>query len=99
MSMVRASRASSLMTKVSWEKPTTKEVKKLMQGVAAYSLGAGIGASAGFAANKFVLPKILKALSSKERAILAAGFGTAAGLAASEGARRVFGKAERAKGR
>jgi hypothetical protein len=87
------------MTKESWDKPTKEEVKKLMQGVAAYSLGVGVGTSAGYAVNKLLLPKILKNLGSKEKALLSAGFGTAAGLAAMAGSKKVFERAESGKGR
>ena len=99
MSVIRASRASALMTKESWEKPTGTEVKKLLQGVGVYSLGVGIGTSLGFAANKLVLPKVMKSLGPKERAILAGGIGVAAAMAAAAGTKRVFERGESGKGR
>ena len=99
MSLVRSSRASALMTKVSWEAPTKAELKSFAQKAGVYSLGMGIGTSLGYAVNKLVLPKLVKHLNPKERAILAGGIGIAAALASSAGAKKVLEGNKSGKGR
>ena len=90
MSLVRRSRTSALMTKEACEKPTKAEVKSFGQKAGIYSLGLGIGTSLGFAVNELVLPKILKQLGPKERALFAGGIGVSAALASAAGTKRVL---------
>ena len=99
MSVMRRSRVSALMAKQAWDAPTKNELKRFVQKAGVYSLGLGIGTSLGFAANQLVLPKIMKHLGPKERAILAGGIGVAAGLAAGAGTKRVFEGNQGGKGR
>lgn len=99
MSLIRSSRASALMTKESWDAPTSAEMKRFAQKASVYSLGAGIGASLGYAANRLVLPKIMKQLGPKERAVLAGGIGIAAGLATAAGTKKVLEGNKSGKGR
>lgn len=87
------------MTKESWERPDRTEIKKLLQGVGAASIGLGIGSSLGFAADQLILPKLMKQLGPKERVIFAAGVGTVAGLASSALAKKVINRATSGKRR
>jgi len=90
MSMVRRSKVSALMVKSAWEAPTKQELKDFGAKAGVYSIGLGIGTSLGYAANQLALPKIMKSLGPKERAILAGGIGVAAGLAAAAGTKKVY---------
>lgn len=99
MSVVRRSKVSALLVKSAWEAPTKDELKNFGAKAGVYSIGLGIGTSLGHAANQLVLPKIMKSLKPKERALLAGGIGVAAGLAAAAGAQKVFEGNRRDKGR
>jgi hypothetical protein len=90
MSLTRSSRAAALLTKESWEAPSAEELKSVAKKIGVYTLGSFIGSSLGYAANELALPKLMKHLGQKERAILAGGLGIGAGLASTAALNKVL---------
>lgn len=78
------------LVKISWERPSSDELKDLAKNVGVYGAGLGVGGGLGYAARKKLLPYLLQHMGPKQVTALTVGTGALGGLAGARAISRVL---------